>query len=298
MVAGWVLRAQRGLPPLEQGTPGLRARAEVEREIEREVAREEQHAENELSPSRASARPASAASLEPAAASRAAAASRRELELVRQIGELKQRQAALEDELQQQQQQQQAGAPTGTRQANPRAFELSPEDWRELGRQGTLKLRIPCAVSPTDSLSQAQLDRLGLSPADGAVVAAAFQHSADRVWALLGPMCSDALGGSPEQAAAKGPNFCRRLILREAEQNGTALPAFQHAAAYLAGDAAVRANPGPVEALVLGLAKEQHALQTELAEHFGPDEADRLVFADGLCFTEATHQLGARAVQP
>jgi hypothetical protein len=285
--AGWALRAPRGLAPLQQGSVGLRPQPEARRD----------DPGGEDAPHGWTGHPEPPSSVrapEAAAVPRAAVPSAREAELARQLGELKQREAALESELKQQQ----AGALAGTRQAEPRAFDLSPEDWRELGRRGTLKLRIPCAVSPTDSLSQTQLDRLGLSPADGAVVAAAFQHSADRVWALLGPLCSDTLGATPEQAAAKGPNFCRRLILREAAQNGTALPAFRRVAAYLAGDAPEPVNPGPVEALVLGLAREQRSLEAELAEHFGPDEADRLVFTDGLCFTEATHQLDAQSVEP
>ena len=289
LVAGWLLRGAPAPPSLEQSATALRVESEASRD-ERGAAGERQGLSGGTGPQ----------SLHPpqelAAAERAPAPSPREAELSQQIAGLKQRQAALEDELLKLQQPAPVSAPE--RQADPRAFDLSPEDWRKLGGQGTLKLRIPCAVSPTDSLSQTQLDHLGLSPADGAVVAAAFQHSADRVWALLGPMCADVLGGTAEQAAAKGPNFCRRLVLSDAAQKGTALPAFQRAAAYLAGDAPEPSHPGPVEALVLGLAKEQGLLTAELTEHLGPDEADRLVFSDGLCFTEATHQLGAQQAAP
>jgi len=135
---------------------------------------------------------------------------------------------------------------------------------------------------------------LGLAPEDGALVAAAFQHSAERVWAAIGPLCAQVLRSTPERAAARGPNLCRRLILSDAARKGTALPAFRHAAAYLAGDAPEPSKPSPVEALVLELAQEQDRLKAELAESFGPEEADRLVFSEGLCFTEATHQLDQR----
>ena len=72
------------------------------------------------------------------------------------------------------------------------------------------------------------------------------------------------------------------------------MPAFQRAAAYLAGDAPAPSQASQVESLVLALAQEQEKLEQELAEYLGPVEADRLVFSEGLCFTEATHQLGAQ----
>jgi len=46
--------------------------------------------------------------------------------------------------------------------------------------------------------------------------------------------------------------------------------------------------------MLLELAQEQDRLKAELAESFGPEEADRLVFSEGLCFTQATHQLDQR----
>jgi hypothetical protein len=85
--------------------------------------------------------------------------------------------------------------------------------------------------------------------------------------------------------------MCRRLILRDASQQGTVLPSFQRAATYLAGDAPASTDPSPVESLIIALAREQDQLVAELAEYFGPVEADRLVFSEALCFTEATHQL-------
>jgi hypothetical protein len=133
-----------------------------------------------------------------------------------------------------------------------------------------------------------------LVPEDAPVITAAFQHSADRVWAAIGPLCAQVLGTTAELAAARGPNMCRRLILRDASQNGTALPAFQRVAAHLAGDAPAPVEPSPLEALLLSLAQEQGRLEQELAEYFGPAEADRLVFSETLCFTGATHQLGAQ----
>jgi len=216
----------------------------------------------------------------------------REVALAREVAQLRRREGQTQAELTLAKQQLARLQEQARQGSDPRAFDLSPDDWRRLGRQGTLKLRVPCPVSSTGDLSPTQLDYLGLAPEDGPFVAAAFQHSAERVWATLGPLCAQALGGSAEQAAAQGPGPCRHLILNDAAQKGTALGAFQRAAAYLAGDADEPVEQGAVEKLVLQLSQEQRLIEAELAEHFGPEEADDLVFSHGLCFTEATHQLG------
>jgi hypothetical protein len=223
----------------------------------------------------------------------------REVQLAREVERLKKREAEIHLELEASRQRLQAHE-TLQRGFAPRQFDLGPEDWRRLRDQGTLKLRIPCPVSPGDDMTKQQLDALGLVPEDAPVITAAFQHAAERVWAAIGPLCAQVLGTTPELAAARGPNMCRRLILRDASQQGTALPAFQRAAAYLAGDAPASADPTPVESLVIALAREQDQLEAELAEYFGPIEADRLVFSEGLCFTEATHRLDPQraAAQP
>jgi hypothetical protein len=215
----------------------------------------------------------------------------REAQLASELERLKKREAEARQELEASQRALEARDRLEKRFA-PREFDLSPEDWRQLARRGTLKLRIPCAISPGDDLSRQQLERLGLVPEDAPIITAAFQHSAERVWAAIAPLCARVLGTTPERAAARGPNLCRRAILRDASQNGTALPAFQRAAAHLAGDAPAPTEPSPVESLVLALAREQDRLEQELAEYLGPEEADRLVFSEELCFTEAIHQLG------
>jgi hypothetical protein len=224
----------------------------------------------------------------------------REAQLAREVERLKQREAETRLELEASRQRVEAHEALRKGLA-PRQFDLGPEDWRRLRDQGTLKLRIPCPISPGDDLTPQQLETLGLVPEDAPVITAAFQHAADRVWTAIGPLCAQVLGTTPELAAARGSNMCRRLILRDASQRGTALPAFQRAATFLAGDAPASADPSPVEALVIALAREQDQLEAELAEYFGPIEADRLVFSEALCFTEATHQLdphGAATPQP
>jgi hypothetical protein len=67
--------------------------------------------------------------------------------------------------------------------SDPRKFDLEPDDWRALGRSGTLMLRIPCGGSSATPRAD-QLDALGLAPSDGPVIAAAFQEFAERVWAV------------------------------------------------------------------------------------------------------------------
>jgi hypothetical protein len=176
-----------------------------------------------------------------------------------------------------------------------RRFDLSPEDWGRLGREGTLMLRLPCALprQPAREL----LEELGLTEGDWPAIAEAFERSARRVWAALAPACAETLGGSKDQASTLGARGCRHAILAAGAADGAALRELRKAAAFLAGDAPAtpEAERGPVEAMVLALSQEQRLVERELAEHFGPDEADRIVFSDGLCFTEATHTLGPGA---
>lgn len=218
----------------------------------------------------------------------------REAELAREVTRLESKARSAQGELEAARERLEALEGAEQRRQDPRQFDLTPEDWRELGRRGTLKLRVPCPGPDAGNLSQAQLDNLGLAPADGPVVAAAFRHSAERVWGVVGPLCAEALGGTEEQAAAVGARSCRHLILKKAAEEGTVRDAYRRAAAFLAGDAeqAPDAERSAVERLVLALSQEQRLVKEELAESFGPDEADRLVFSRELCFTEATHELG------
>lgn len=181
------------------------------------------------------------------------------------------------------------------RRSDPRDFDLSPEDWRQLARQGTLKLRVPCAGGQVGGLGPAQLEQLGLDAGDGPIIDAAMQHSTERMWAKLGPLCARALGISVEAAARVGLRDCRHRVLGQGMSDGTALPAYRRAASYLAGDAPEPTGDDAVEQLVVSMAREQRLIIDELAQHFGPDEAERLVFSRAFCFTEATHELGGQA---
>jgi hypothetical protein len=279
------------------GTPGKRELAAARRVEEGTIRPLPGRGESGGTPD-ASARAVSPAVAPPSATERGTPENPRVAQLARELERLRKREAEARVELETARQQLEAHQALEKGFA-PRQFDLGPEDWRRSSARGTLKLRIPCPVSPGEDLTKEQLERLGLVPEDAPVITAAFQHAADRVWAAIGPLCARVLGITPELAAARGPNMCRRAILRDAAQKGTALPAFQRAAAYLAGDVAAPADPSPVESLIISLAREQGKLEAELSEYFGPAEADRLVFSDGLCFTEATHQLAPeRAAQP
>jgi hypothetical protein len=298
LVVGCILATSIGLGTgliiAKGGDSGVPAKRELATTVPRtedgrarypDPSRDENEADPDAPPRAMSRRVAQASEKEEGTQDKVRAA-----QLAREVERLKKREAETRLELEAAKQQVEAHE-TLQKSFAPREFDLGPEDWRRLRDQGTLKLRIPCPVSPGNDLTKQQLDHLGLVPEDAPVITAAFQHSAERVWTAIGPLCAQVLGTTPELAAARGPNMCRRLILRDAAQKGTALPAFQRAAAVLAGDAPAPADPSPVESVILSLAREQDKLEAELSEYFGPAEADRLVFSDGLCFTEATHQL-------
>jgi hypothetical protein len=217
-------------------------------------------------------------------------------ELRRELLALEQEKADLERAL--------AQAPAGGRGApkpasaggssGPRAsdFDLSPADWARLAEEGTVKYRVPCYVPGGWKPDAARLERLGLSPDDGAALTEAYSRSNQRVWDRIAPLCSRAVG-SREVAEKLGNNTCIHSIVDVARQESAAATgeAWRAVGEIRAGqrpppaeDAAVH----PVLDAMLTLTGELSRFQADLAEQFGPEEARRLAFSDDLCASSST----------
>jgi hypothetical protein len=165
--------------------------------------------------------------------------------------------------------------------APPRnAFDLTQDDWKELAKTGTVKERYPCGLSPEWHISPDQATALGLSPADAAIVEAAYQKEADRIASATQPGCAKILGNL-ELARRLGTRVCTEVISESVKDDN---PDIQLVANIRAGN--VPMPPAdkldPFATMLLAHSGSMQALQTELAKTFGPEDAKRLAFADEL----------------
>ncbi len=176
------------------------------------------------------------------------------------------------------------GAPPRTRSE----FELDEADWTEMARRGEVKYRVPCMQREAYTPSPSTLDKLGLAPTDAPVIREAYERSYQRLWTELRPMCQAALGASPEIVEKVGPQTCVHLIYDQAAKVDPDAAAEAHTAAAEIR-AKLRPEPGPnekvhpVTKLFLLMSGAMSGFEGDLAKSFGPEDAHRLAYGDGLC---------------
>jgi ferric-dicitrate binding protein FerR (iron transport regulator) len=182
----------------------------------------------------------------------------------------------------------QDGAPVTTK----HDFDLSPDDWKDLAKDGTIKYQMPCARKQPWVPSPEKLNALGLAPQDGPAITNAYAHSNQRVWSELKPLCAQAVG-SAEIADRIGLDTCIHLIFdMESERDSKATKEAQTQVAQIR--AGSRPMPGPDEQvnpimkLFLTTTGESKRFEAELAQTFGPEEAHRIVYSDELCMGSST----------
>ncbi len=164
----------------------------------------------------------------------------------------------------------------------PHEFDLDQEDWKELAAEYRIKYRIPCLM-PADSpwpISQAELDRLGLSPEDGQLMQDAHRRSNARIWATVRPLCLKAVDDA-RAVDLLGAMECLRVIEQEANKENLteAVDARRHVGEVHAG---MRPPPPPgqeqhpVFEAYMAVTSEAKLFEADLAESFGPEEAKRI----------------------
>jgi hypothetical protein len=177
-------------------------------------------------------------------------------------------------------------------------YDLSPQELKELAQEGEVRMRVPCGGPKGDySLSAADLNKLGLAPQDGPILQAEFQKSHDRTWGVVGPLCSQALGGI--DVSHIGQQACVSILMNVAsEKNGQQYNEdVREVAEILAG---TRPPPAPGTAVdplmqaYLALAQETTNMQSDLTQSLGPDDARRAVFGDHGCWWNSSHGVGPR----
>jgi hypothetical protein len=159
-------------------------------------------------------------------------------------------------------------------------FDLTPDDWKDLAKTGTIKSRYPCSFEGDWHLSPEQANALGLSPDDAAAVERAYLDEEDRIAGVIQPGCAKVLGNA-ELARRLGPKVCTAVLTDSVKDPH---PAMQLVADIEAGNLPRPApeHLDPLASLLLAEADSMHVLQADLAKTFGPEEAHRLAFADEL----------------
>jgi hypothetical protein len=177
-----------------------------------------------------------------------------------------------------------------SRQAPARArseWDLDQNDWKELASQGHVKFRLPCLMPGGESWKgwrPSELDELGLSPEDGQTMADAHRRSNERIWAVVRPLCLQAVGSEEVVNALGGPG-CVQAIIKKA---GSVDAEAARAARQLVADvrAGLRPEPQakpqhPVFESLMAVTGEMQRFEADLAEDFGPEEAKRLAWGPG-----------------
>jgi ferric-dicitrate binding protein FerR (iron transport regulator) len=167
-------------------------------------------------------------------------------------------------------------------------YDITQEEWAELAKKGEVKFRVPCMRPASWEFAPKKLNDLGLAPQDGATLKDAYQHSYDRIWKELRPMCAAAIGTSLDVVDKIGPDQCPHLIYDAAARADKAAAAEAHTqvAEIRAG---LRAEPGPNEKMnpvmkvFLLLTNANKAFEGDLGKSFGPEEAHRLAMSDDMC---------------
>jgi hypothetical protein len=177
-------------------------------------------------------------------------------------------------------------------------YDLTPNDWKDLAKDGEVRMRVPCGGSKGDfSPTPDNLNKLGLAPQDGPVIQAALQASHARTWAIIKPLCSQALGSADVERI--GQQACVSVLTQLDEAQNS--DAYQEAVRQVAEiEAGLRPAPAPgasvmpTEQAYLALANETKNIQADLTQSLGADDAHRFTFGDQGCWWNSSHGVGPR----
>jgi hypothetical protein len=189
-----------------------------------------------------------------------------------------------------------AGSDAG---ASKSRYDLSQDDWKELAKNGRLRIRVPCGDPKGDySYSAKDLNKLGLPPQDGPILQAAVQRSYARAWGVVQPLCSQALGGV--DVSRLNVQACISILSSMTQQKGNGLydEDIHQVGEILAGERPAPGRGDPVDPLLaadLALARESQNIVSDLSASLGPDEARRVAFSEVGSWCNSEEDVGPRS---
>jgi hypothetical protein len=177
-------------------------------------------------------------------------------------------------------------------------YELTKQDWKDLAKEGELRMRVPCSGPRNDfSYTPENLNKLGLAPQDAPIVQQAFQKSNARTWGTVQPLCSQALNGA--DVSKIGLQACMSVLgeMTRQQSNATYNEDVREVTEIMAGMRPAPA-PGsgadPLLQAYLAMASETQNIESDLSASLGPDDARRVVFGDTGCWWNSSHGVGPR----
>jgi ferric-dicitrate binding protein FerR (iron transport regulator) len=175
-------------------------------------------------------------------------------------------------------------------------YDVSPDEWKDMAENGELRARYPCAPSSDKpwTASAETLQSLGISPDDGAAVAAAYQRSVQRSNDLTMSGCAQVLG-SADLAARLGTGVCGAVISNSVKGDAQRAD-MKNVALIRAGELPMPSpkdpSVDPYERMLLDQTGALKSFEGDLAQTLGPDEAHRIAYSDelGACSSSMTNR--------
>jgi ferric-dicitrate binding protein FerR (iron transport regulator) len=177
-------------------------------------------------------------------------------------------------------------------------YELTPQDWKDLAKEGELRMRVPCSGPQNDfSYTPSNLNKLGLAPQDAPIIQAALQRSQTRTWGTVEPLCSQALGGA--DVSKIGLQACMSVLseMTRMQSSATYNEDVREVTEIMAGMRPAPAPGSSTDPLIrayLAMASESQSIEGDLAKSLGPDDAKRVVYGDTGCWWNSSHGVGPR----
>jgi hypothetical protein len=179
-------------------------------------------------------------------------------------------------------------------------YDLTPDDWKEMAKEGKVVSRTPCASPAAWMPTPDQLAKDGLAPTDAQAIHDARAQSYGRVWGVIRPLCVQALQGDAKVADKLGPVTCSSLVSDVSRSNG------EDTAEELRAVAEMRAGMRPYDPSALGSygqilweeSGETQAMEQQLAQAIGPADAHAFVYGDEGCWSNSSNSVGPRPILP
>jgi hypothetical protein len=163
-------------------------------------------------------------------------------------------------------------------------FDLTQDDWKELAKDGEVRVKVPCLEGHKEDMNRwaKELEKVGFPPQDAPAIKAAMDASYKRLWATIRPVCVKALQGDAALVDKLGPMTCIPLVRQIAAQNGEDVDEeLREVAEIRAGLRSVPSDGGgAVMKIWLAMSGESRAIEQDLVQSFGPQDAHRMVFSD------------------
>jgi hypothetical protein len=177
-------------------------------------------------------------------------------------------------------------------------YDVSPEDWKKLAAEGTVKVQSPCTDMKTYDVSPSALASVGLPASDAQPIHDALWSASLRRWSTVRALCAQGLHGNLKFADDLGPEACAGLIEHMGHKDGGDLEEQTRVAAEIrAGIVPIPPDPsslGVYTQLLLAQLSEAQQIEQQLTKSIGPDDAQAFIYGGAGCWEHFSKSAGPR----